>query len=110
MSKIREYMIDNYDMDELKDIYTHGCVSGCASGLIYYVETSAFYDKYHDEIWDTLHEDANDQGVRVMELIATFNGVKDVSTDNGFKNLLAWYAAERVAGEIVKLNDERRVG
>ena len=42
------------DYDELKsvfeDLFYGGCVSGIVSELIYYADTTAFYDEYEDAI------------------------------------------------------------
>ena len=35
----------------IEDAVQHGCQGGTISELIYYSDTSAFYDKYKDEIW-----------------------------------------------------------
>lgn len=94
---IKQWVQEQYETDELMDIVEHGCVSGCASGMVYYFETEEFYDKFKDEIWDMLYNFADDQGTSTMELIASFNGSKDVGNDHQFKNLLAWFAVEETA-------------
>jgi hypothetical protein len=105
MKTIKEWVLDQYEMDEIKDITKHGLVGGF-SGLTYYTETIAFHDEYETEIWDMLYTDAQDQGLTVMELIASFNGQKDVVSIYQFKNLLTWYAVERVCNEIVNEAEE----
>ncbi|MFA6080737.1 MAG: hypothetical protein WC753_04675 [Candidatus Gracilibacteria bacterium] len=100
MTTIKQWVLENYEYDEVVNINQHGMVAGFA-GLTYYSETCAFYDTHKDEIWDMLNEDADDQGVTIMELIASFNGQKNVGSHDQFKNLLTWYAVERVCNEII---------
>lgn len=101
MTNLKQWVKDNYDLDKLTDIVQHGCASGCVPSLIYYTDTVAFHDKFADEIWDLLTEQAEDQGVTELELIASFNGQKDVSSMTQLKNLLAWFAVEAVAYELI---------
>lgn len=98
---IKEFLLANYNMDQLKDIVNHGC-SGGVMGLCYYTETVAFHDHFEEEIWDMLYDDGNGQGVNVMQLIGMFNGAKDVGSMDQLKNLLCWCAVEDIAREIVE--------
>jgi hypothetical protein len=83
----------------ISDIATHGC-SGGVSGLTYYTETIAFYDKHKKEIWDMLYDMSEDQGFSIPFLISDFNGSRNVSDEDTFKNLLVWWAVEQKAREI----------
>jgi len=95
----KAWMKENYEDDELEDIAKYGAQSGF-HGMIYYHETSKLYDKYHQDIWTMINEDADDMGLSAIEMISSFNGGKDVYDDKTFKNLLVWYSAERVAAEL----------
>lgn len=94
-------VVGGWDREVIEQVVEHGCVSGCAPGLIYYSETVDFHDGNEEEIWDMLHEDAEEQGMTIVELIASFNGQKNVGSMDQFKNMLSWYAVERVCGEII---------
>tara|TARA_R100000426_G_C4781826_1_gene94974 strand:+ start:370 stop:690 length:321 start_codon:yes stop_codon:yes gene_type:complete len=83
----------------IKDIATHGC-SGGVSGLTYYTETIAFYDKHKKEIWDMLHDLSEDTGFSIPFLISDFKGGRHVDSDESFKNLLVWWAVEQKAREL----------
>jgi hypothetical protein len=48
---LKGWVRTQYDDDELRDIYTHGCINGVA-GLTYYRETCEIYDKYEHDIWE----------------------------------------------------------
>ncbi len=91
-----EGWFDDNLKEQAEDIANHGCVNGF-SGVIYYSETVAKYDKYQEEIWNSLYEDADEQGINILELIATFNGAKDVGSNDQFKNLMVWYYIEKLA-------------
>lgn len=101
----REWMLNQFDHNELSDICTHGANAGW-SGLIYYSDTSDLYEKYSEDIWGMLYEDYQSQGsASCLELIISFQGAKDVNSDDQFKNLLVWYAAERIAFEITECDE-----
>ena len=98
---IKEWLEATQDKDTISDVTWHGCSGGTISELIYYVDTSAFYDKYKEEIWDRLSNMADDMGCEsILHLITTFNGAKEVGSPLQLKNLLAWWAAEDVCREI----------
>lgn len=48
------------DDDEIKNyienVLTYGCVSGMVSGLIYYADTQAFFNRHQDEIFEIYNE------------------------------------------------------
>ena len=100
---IRQFIESNYDNNEIKDIATHGCVTGCAHGLVYYSETIKFHDDHRDEIWDLVEEFRKDFGHKNnMEFISTLNGAKNVHDDDQLKNLLAWFAVENMCYQIIE--------
>ena len=94
----------------LEEIVKHGCVSGCVSSLIYYEDTVLFHDKFEEEIWEMLYDEHEEFGFKsIPEYIASFNGSKEVGSLMQFKNLLAWYAVENVARQILDEEENRRV-
>lgn len=96
---LKQLRCDNKEEIEntLSDVSNHGAGGGF-NGFIYYTETSKFYDENEEIIWQALEQDVEDFGHKnVLEMISTFNtDVTDIST---FKNLLAWYALEKVASD-----------
>lgn len=96
----RDWLEENMDADELRDLSEHGA-SGGFSGLTYYSETVALYDRFEDEIWDAMYEDAPVEGMSILSFMASLGGSKDVGSMDQLKNLLVWYMAERTAREIV---------
>ena len=94
---ILDWLLETQDKSTIKDVVQHGCAGGVSSELIYYADTSAFYDKYKDEIWRRLGDMADDLGCdSILHLIVTFNGAKEVGSELQRRNLLAWGAAEDV--------------
>jgi hypothetical protein len=109
-SSILDWLLDTQERSTIRDTAEHGCSGGTISELIYYADTSAFYDKYQDEIWRRLNDMADDLGEdSIPHLISTFNGAKDVGSPLQLKNLLAWWAAEEVCrGICMDWDDEDR--
>ena len=94
---ILDWILDTQERSTIEDVTRHGCSGGTISELIYYADTSAFYEKYKEEIWRRLSDMADDLGCdSILHLIVTFNGSKEVGSDLQLRNLLAWWAAEDV--------------
>ena len=77
-----------YPLQYLDDVTRHGCVSGAVTGLIYYVDTHAFYDTHYDEI-EAMRYDWEDQ-----------SGTK-LQPDGDLKNWYAWFAYEQKCQELL---------
>jgi hypothetical protein len=105
---VTQWLLDNAEEPNIKaikatleDLMHGGCQSGFVSELCYYNQTTAFYDKYEDEIWELLEDMADQMGEHnALALIGTFNGAKNVGSAAQFKNLLAWAAFEETARNI----------
>ena len=93
-----DYM-KSYDREELEEITRHGCVSGCAGGLIYYRDTCAFYDQFADELHEKLGEWIDEIGEN-PEFIT-----KELGHAARFQNALVWFVAEQYANEIIQTLD-----
>ena len=94
---ILDWLLETQDKSTIEDVTRHGCSGGTISELIYYADTSAFYEKYKEEIWRRLSDMADDLGCdSILHLIVTFNGAKEVGSELQLRNLLAWWAAEEV--------------
>lgn len=86
--------------DNALDIARHGADAGYGC-ITYTSDTVVIFDKYGAEIWEMAVEDAEGQGCKnVAEMIAGFK--RSDMIDGGldqFKNLMVWYACEKVARE-----------
>lgn len=99
----REWMEGHFEKGELKDMYEHGVDAGW-SHLTYYHQTAILYDKYEDEIWEAVVEDADVCGYEnAMAFIASWKTEPDGDVE--FKNALVWYMAERTVRDIVESDD-----
>ena len=97
LDSILDWLLETQDKSTIEDVTRHGCSGGTISELIYYADTSAFYEKYKEEIWRRLSDMADDLGCdSILHLIVTFNGAKEVGSELQLRNLLAWWAAEDV--------------
>ena len=116
-NRLRRYVVkdiisdsDNYNGDNLaeriaarlEDV-SHGCSSGTVSGLVYYSETTAFFQKFKKEIIELAKETADSMGETVGAFLSSLHGWDD---DDPFcqevynKNTLAWFAYEEIAWEL----------
>ena len=99
MPSIKECLAE-YEKQELgliSDIAKHGCAGG-VSGLIYYSETSSFYDQHEGEIWQVLKDTADAAGIK--NGLQLYNICKDPSSLELLKNDLVWFAVEVAAQQL----------
>lgn len=95
----REWFAANLK-EEARGIANHGADSGFPN-ITYYTDTVKLFDRFGDEIWAMAVDDANDMGNKnVAEMIAGFGGANSIGTLDQFKNLMVWYACEKLAREM----------
>lgn len=83
------------------DIAEHGADMGYPH-ITYTSDTVRIFDKFGAEIWEMAQQDAEDMGEKnVAQFVAGFRRADMIETLDMFKNLMVWYAAEKVAREIV---------
>ena len=97
MSTLRDYLIENYEHNELVDICNHGCVNGF-TGLIYYSETVALFEKFKNDCFEILNNYRDETGE---------NGFPDYISQNSstyetFCNSVIWFCVEYLAYEITQ--------
>ncbi len=85
---------ESYDIDTLREIVEHGCVSGVAHDHIYYSETVAFFDEHEDEIIEYIDDTL---GEEITESIWNNNPCNIT----GYKNDTVWTYVELVASQLV---------
>ena len=97
------------------DIANHG-INGGFHGFIYYSDTVAFFKKHRTTICELVNSTADDFGESPITMITSFNGLKNVETQDSIlrclgggslrpdpsndtivANALTWFAAEEVA-------------
>ena len=86
--------------DYQEDIANHGADGGFPK-ITYTADTCKIFDRFADQIWDIAVEDAEAMGYKnVAAMIADF-GRSDMLNDiDSFKNLMVWYACERLAQQL----------
>ena len=86
--------------DEARDIARGGADAGWP-GITYTSDTVRLFDKFGDEIWDMAVQDADDMGCKnVADMVAGFGRADMLGSLDQFKNLMVWYACEKLAREI----------
>ena len=95
---------DDYDnkTDIFMDVLEHGCQSGIVSSLIYYDDTTNFYDNHKAEINALLYDLMAETGIyNPSELFGDKWDREDpLVLDVLNKNLLAWFAFEETLRQI----------
>ncbi len=85
----------------IEDVANHGADAGFG-GFTYTRECVEFYECHSEVIWEMLRSDADDLGYsNAMELVVTFARSDMADDEDGLKNLLAWYALEKVCRRLV---------
>jgi len=95
MNTFYQWMKETYTEEELRDVCQYGCVNG-VSGLIYYSETVAIYDKYRDELHEKLGEWIDEIGETPSFI------TEHLDSFQMFANAMVWFVAEQYANEIVQ--------
>lgn len=106
---VLDYVLDLWDdydnkTDIFMDVLEHGCQSGIVSSLIYYDDTTNFYDNHKAEINALLY----DLGIyNPSDLFGDKWDREDpLALDVLNKNLLAWFAFEETLRQIASNFDE----
>jgi hypothetical protein len=83
-----------------RDIAAHGADCGFPC-ITYTSDTACIFDRFEDEIWDMAVDDARELGyANVCAMIASFKRSDMIETYDSFRNLMVWYACEKLAGEL----------
>ena len=99
MTTFKEWFAENL-ADEAQDIAQHGADAGWPH-ISYTQDCVELYERFEDEIYEMLNEDAEDMGYDNVEtMVSQFGRADMLSWPDGRKNLLVWYACERTAREI----------
>lgn len=87
--------------DSAHDIANHG--ADCGFPYITYTrDTVKIFDKFGDEIWDIVKDQADEVGDANIALhIASFRRADMLSSLDEFKNLMVWAAVETLSHEYV---------
>lgn len=92
--ELKKWLLENYELDEIRDMYEHGCLQGF-HGLTYYVETNKLYEEYSDDVWDAVIEQTYN------ESNSPFLKIRDVYCHDHFAQYMVWRAVEVIAETIL---------
>ena len=106
---LRNYVVNYYlnkpadEIEEhIKDVVTHGCISGLVNDLIYYRDTNNFFDKYQDDIDELAYDLAREKGYdNYIDFIASLNHQGNVGDMKQLKNFMAWFGFEEVSRQLI---------
>ena len=84
------------DIDEIRDIATHGCEGG-VSGFIFYKETREFFEKYEDDIEDVCYDIL---GIDYLQQLS-----KGETCILGLINALVWFTVQAYCQTVVNERD-----
>jgi hypothetical protein len=84
------------DDEQIREAGEHGADAGWP-GFSYTGDCVDFYNANRDAICELLTDDAEEFGhASVAEFVGTFGRAEMTDTPDGYANLLAWYALEKV--------------
>jgi len=112
MRSLRAKTFKNWFDHNLKeyagDIANHG--ADCGYPYITYTrDTVRLFDRYGSAIWEMAVEDAESMGHRnVAEMLAEFRRTDMMDDLDRFKNLMVWYACEKLARDLEDAREARR--
>ena len=96
------WMKRHFTRQELREIAEHGADAGWPH-ITYTTDCVKVFDRYADEIWGWIVEDAEDSGKKNAAAFLAGVGRADMLDDwDRFKNLLLWYAVERTARQLTE--------
>ena len=102
-NKIKSWVLETQTKENIKEIATHGCINGCCNELIYYSDTIAFYEKYHNEIWSLISNYAYECDLTAMNFLSNLDG--NIESDTELKNIMSWVAVEIICNDLAE-NEE----
>ena len=105
--KVCGYVVEHWSSySDKKNIFTdvlyHGCISGIVGELIYYKDTTAFYQRFKQEINSLLYDVMASTGLYSPSLLFGDKWDKEdpLATDTFNQNLLAWFGFEETLRNI----------
>ena len=92
----------------IKDVLQYGCQAGTVSGLIYYTDTTAFFEKHKEEIKRLLTELMHEIGTKSpAELFGDKWDDEDFFCEDIYnQNLLAWFGYEETLRKVASVFEE----
>ena len=104
-TEVKDILISNmqaaYVEEFFEDLLQNGCASGIVSEMIYYYDTTKFYERHKEEINKMLKELKAETGFDCLgDLFKDFDNEDPLILEQNNQNILAWYAFEETAQKI----------
>ena len=115
VESVTNYVLDKWDeYDDPKqiplEVLEHGCVSGIVGELVYYSDTTAYYEKNKDAINKLLYETMDECGVyNLSELFSrdpNWDEEDPLALNDYNQNLLAWFGFEEAMRNFARQFEE----
>ena len=110
---VTDYIIDKWgEYDDKKNIVTdvleHGCQSGIVGSLIYYDDTTAYYETNKNAINELLYETMDECGIYDLSKLFGDKWDKEdpLAIDVLNQNLLAWFGFEETMRKVAREFEE----
>ena len=104
----REYESSDELLKSMEYLQYYGCISGMINEIIYYDDTTKFFDKYKEEINELLSNLIDGTGLSMQELFGDkFDNDDPLIVDYNNKNLLAWFGFEETVNNLYECIREK---
>ena len=90
-----------YDLEDCKEIVSHGCESGVCFQHVYYADTTRFYDNNEDEVLDYLTDQYS------TDFLVNLFEAADADLTY-YKNAVVWSFIEAVAIDVTEEDEFSR--
>ncbi len=95
--RLTSALLERFDnMDEIRDICSHGCESG-VSGFIYYKDTREFFEEFEDDIEDDCYDIL---GIDYLSILS-----KGETCILGLINAMVWFTVQAYCQAVVNERD-----
>ncbi len=108
-----DYILNEWDeYDDKKniilDVLNNGCQSGFVSHLVFYNQTTAYYEKHKEEIGELLYDIMDDCGIYVPSELFGDKWAKEdpLAFEQHNQNLLAWFGFEETMRNLAREFEE----
>ena len=110
---VTDYIIDKWDeyydkKNIVTDVLEHGCQSGIVGSLIYYDDTTAYYETNKNAINELLYETMDECGIYDLSKLFGDKWDKEdpLAIDVLNQNLLAWFGFEETMRKVAREFEE----
>lgn len=93
-------------LQRCEEVCRYGCVSGTVGELIYYSDTSAWFEEFAEEIAFMVDELCNETGLSINELVRDWDSSDPFCRGFYNRNLMAWLSFEETCNKLSQILEE----